>query len=256
MTISAWIKPTSYPYDDATIVSSYTSAVAGYQLDVTPDRGPRTIGFKIGSECGQLVIRYGATPLPTGSPYHIAGVYDAEARALDVYLNGKLDNGFLRGSVTGRQHSSRSPVYIGRRSDAAGFEFAGLIHDVRIYSRALTAAEIASDMQGRMTDAPTGDTETAKSAPPKGENWVRTSCALISDGEDKHVPIAAAAVGLLAAVAAVGLWPSGGSLFWLLASVAAGALLPLSTLPPINFWLLPLTSLAGGASVVVSLRRT
>ena len=101
MTISAWIKSTSYPIDDAAIVSSHTSAVAGYQLDVTADRGPRTIGFKIANECGQLAARYGATPLLTDTSYHVAGVYNAEARTLDVYLNGKLDNGFLLGSVTG-----------------------------------------------------------------------------------------------------------------------------------------------------------
>ena len=57
--------------------------------------------------------------------YHVAGVYDAEARTLDVYLNGELDNGILVGTATGTQRSSRSAVYIGRRSDLEGFEFAG-----------------------------------------------------------------------------------------------------------------------------------
>ena len=152
MTVSAWIRSTSYPVDDAAIVSSHNSAVAGYQLDTTVDRGPRTIGFKIADECGRLAARYGATPLLTDTWYHVAGVYNSEARTLDVYLNGELDNGLLFGSVTGAQHSSRSPVYIGRRSDGAGFEFAGFIHDVRIYSRALNAAEIVSDMRGHVTD--------------------------------------------------------------------------------------------------------
>ena len=47
MTISAWIKSTSYPVDDAAIVSSYNGR--GFQLDTTIDRGPRTIGFKLGA---------------------------------------------------------------------------------------------------------------------------------------------------------------------------------------------------------------
>lgn len=52
MTISAWIKSTSYPVDDAAIDSSHDTStmVAGYQLDTTVDRGPRTIGFKIANE--------------------------------------------------------------------------------------------------------------------------------------------------------------------------------------------------------------
>jgi hypothetical protein len=44
-------------------------------------------------------------------------------------------------------------------------------------------------------------------------------------------------------------------MLWLAISLAAGVMLPSSTLPPINFWLIPLTSLAGGLSVVLSLRR-
>ena len=259
MTVSAWIKSTSYPVDDAAIVSSHNGAVAGYQLDTTVDRGPRAIGFKIADECGRLSARYGATPLLADTWYHVAGVYNSEAHTLDVYLNGELDNGFLFGSVTGAQHSSRSPVYIGRRSDGAGFEFAGFIHDVRIYSRALNAAEIVSDMSGHVTDVlvperVAGDNTDSRRAH-KRDDLVHAPCAISSDREDKHMPIAAAAVGLLAAVATVGLWPSGGELLWLVVSLAAGVLLPTSTLPPINFWLVPLTSLAGGASVVVSLRR-
>jgi len=80
MTISAWVNSTSFPVDDAAIVSSLnTSGMdAGYQLDTTIDKGPRTIGFKIADECGRLMARYGATPLLAGTWYHVAGVYDAE----------------------------------------------------------------------------------------------------------------------------------------------------------------------------------
>ena len=45
MTISAWIKSTSYSRDDAAIVSSHNGV--GFQLDTTIDKGPRTIGFKL-----------------------------------------------------------------------------------------------------------------------------------------------------------------------------------------------------------------
>src|SRR5262245_6724116 len=46
MTISAWIKSSSFPRDDAAIVSSVNGGV-GFQLDTTIDKGPRTIGFKL-----------------------------------------------------------------------------------------------------------------------------------------------------------------------------------------------------------------
>ena len=101
MTISAWIKSTSFPRDDAAIVSSRYNGV-GFQLDTTIDKGPRTIGFKLGNSCGTTMARYGATPLALDTWYYVAGVYDAEAKTMDVYLNGELDNGFARGPGGGR----------------------------------------------------------------------------------------------------------------------------------------------------------
>jgi VanZ family protein len=258
MTVSAWIKSTSYPVDDAAIVSGYSSAVAGYQLDTTVDRGPRTVSLKIADECGTLAARYGATPLVVDTWYHVAGVYNSEARTLSVYLDGILDDGFLLGSIPTAQHSSRSHVYIGRRSDAEGFEFAGAIRDVRVYSRALTAAEIVSDMRGNATDAPTPQRAVGAnaSAPQARRNdLVHAPCAIFSDHEDVHIPVGAAALGLLVAAAGVGFWPSSSGLIWLVVGLAAGALLPCSALPPVNSWIVPLASLAGSASAVVSMRR-
>jgi concanavalin A-like lectin/glucanase superfamily protein/VanZ like protein len=264
MTISAWINSTSFPVDDAAIVSTHTPL--GYQLDTTVDRGPRTIGFKLANQCGGLMARYGATSLVVDTWYHVAGVYDAEARTLDVYLNGELDNGFLLGPVTGTQRSSRATLYVGRRSRPAGSEFAGIIDDVRLYSRALTKAEVRSDMQ--RTDGTHGPDSIAAQPPTAGRisssGGVGTSqdldalCGAVSDEEDKTIPGAAAAFGVLVAIACVGLWPSAGSLLYLAVSFAAGwLLLPAlaPTLPSLDLWMTPLVSLAGGASVAISVRR-
>jgi len=65
---------------------------------------------------------------------------------MDVYLNGVLDDGALVGTVTATQQNSTLPVTIGKRSGVSGFEFNGRIDEVRIYPRALSAAEIQSDM--------------------------------------------------------------------------------------------------------------
>ncbi len=114
MTICAWINSTSFPRDDAAIVSTLNP---GYQLDTTVDRGPRTIGFKLADPCGNGMIRYGATELVRDTWYHVAGVYDADARTLNVYLNGHLDDGFLLGPVAPAQRASSQPVCVGRRPD-------------------------------------------------------------------------------------------------------------------------------------------
>jgi concanavalin A-like lectin/glucanase superfamily protein/VanZ like protein len=272
MTICGWIKSTSFPVDDAAIVSSLNSAgsrggpstlprrpgTVGYQLDTTIDRGPRTVGFKLSDSCGELMARYGATPLVLNTWYHVAGVYDAEAKTLDVYLNGELDNGFLLGAVTSTQRSSRKPVYVGRRSGDSGFEFAGVMDDVRIYSLALTKAQVLAAMNAAEIDnlaAPDAHSVQAHQASGVGLG-ASHGCAVFTDPEDSTLPTYAGTLGVLAALGWAGLWSSTRKLPCLAVSLGAGlAVLATTTrtLPSFNLWLIPLTSLAGGVSVAVSL---
>jgi Concanavalin A-like lectin/glucanases superfamily/VanZ like family len=251
MTISAWINSSEFPPDDAAILSTFNRGEIGYQLDTTIDRGPRTIGFKLGNACGHLMARYGATPLVAGRWYHIAGVYDARARTLDVYLNGKLDNGFLKGEVTSSQRAARSPLYLGRRGLMGKFNFSGLIGDIRLYSFALTGAEILEDMRGGTIrrEAVAGGFKPIPETP----------CRIMSDPEDARLPGAVAAFGVLVAIAVAGLAPGIG----VLSLAGACFLAALSVFPAIGSslpmgarCLMPVISLAGSLAVVVPSRRT
>ena len=224
VTISAWIKSTYFPRDDAAIVSNRFKEV-GFQLDTTIDKGPRTIGFKLANSCGTMMARYGTTPLALNTWYYVAGVYNAKAKTMDVYLNGELDNGFLLGPVMGIQKGSRRNVYVGRRSDSDQFGFAGEIDDVRIYSLPLTKAEIVADMHGSvhgsaLQRAAHGDHGRTPSHLEDGKE----ACSGSPDPEDKNLPGAAAVLGVLAAIACAGLFPSSGPLRCLIASLAAGLL--------------------------------
>ena len=146
MTVTGWINSSAFPRDDATIVSKRDSNNSGFQLDTTVDRGLRGIGFKLTGNSGGDMFRYGATALQLNTWYHVAGVYNAASGTLNVYLNGQLDNGALVGTVVTSQQNSTQNVNIGRRSGNSGYEFAGRVDDVRIYNRALTAAEIQTVM--------------------------------------------------------------------------------------------------------------
>ena len=255
VTMSAWIKSTASPPDDAAIVSSRSPEV-GFQLDTTIDEGPHTISFKLGNSCGTTMARYGKTPLALNTWYYVAGVYNAKAKTMDVYLNGELDNGFLLGLVTGIQKSSRMNVYVGRRSDSGRFGFVGEIDDVRIYSLPLTKAEIAADMHGSMhNSAPQRSAGGDHGRTPSRPEDRKESCF---GPEDEKIPGAAAALGVLTAIACAGLFPSSGPLRCLIASLAAGLLFvpaTASTLPMLTRWMMLLLSLAGGASVAFTMRR-
>jgi len=255
MTIAAWIKSTSFPGDYAAIVSQLDHDL-GYQLDTTVDRGPRTIGFKLTNAHGDLMIRYGRTSLVLNTWYHVAGVYDAGARTLDVYLNGQQDNGPLAGLVTGSQHSSRAAVYLGTRADARGFEFSGLMDDVRIYSLALTKGEIAAVMHGSVVDRAIGEDANVSSSA-RRHNDLPTPCTASAEPYDIELPLAAAAAGVLAAIACVGLKPATTSAMVILGSAVTGSLLlgvSWSDLPLFDRVCVPLTSTAGGVSVLFSKR--
>ena len=159
MTLSAWVKSSAFPFDDAAIISKRQSSNTGYQLDTTVDSGPRTIGFKITNGSGSTVARYGATAMVANTWYHVAGVYNATNRTMAVYLNGQLDNGVLVRTVPTAQLNSNQNVNVGQRPGSPRtFNFAGVLDDVRIYNRALSLAEIQTDMLTAVGGTPAPNT--------------------------------------------------------------------------------------------------
>jgi hypothetical protein len=146
-------------------------------------------------------------------------------------------------------------VYVGRRADLSGFEFAGSIADVKIYSKALTRDEIETDV--KIKNAVTSDVSVA--ADSKDERTIGTggseeACRFLQvpDGSTAGFLVA---FGLLVGFASAGLGPRRPSrVTGLIFSFLAG--LPLcflvSAWPESRFWAIPFLTLAGGASVAVS----
>jgi hypothetical protein len=258
MTISGWINASRFPADDAAIVSTYDGLSRlmglGYQLDTTVDEGLRTISFKLTGRSGRLMARYGRTPLEPDRWYHVAGVYDASSRTLDVYLNGKVDNGCLLGPVTSRQRVSGRNLFVGRRGDGH-FEFAGTVDDVRIYSRALSASELQAEAHGGTSSRAQPSSEALTASEPSSP----VACAT-ADPPDSRVAIVVLAAGMFIAVACIGWWPT--STRWQGAAILAISLgmgflqlfLIGSAVPLFLRWLIPWLSLAGGSTIVISAR--
>lgn len=247
MTISAWINAGAFPEDDAAIVSSLDRVDLGYQLDTTVDEGARTISLKISSADGRLMARYGRTVLQTDRWYHVAGVYDARARTLDVYLNGRRENGCLLGVVGARQRPSDAPVVIGRRAEFAVAHFAGAVDDVRVYSRALSAADVAALFQ---------ETRSPQIADEPDLRGPMQTCGR-NGRADPTMAGLFVLLGQLLAFALVALWAGASRYVALGVALAAGlALIPLvsAAQPLVPLFFPPLLALAGAASVIASLR--
>ena len=155
MTWSAWVYATADPPDDGQIIakSSGGSGGAGWQLKTSPDTGPETFGVAVSPDGVSHTQRYSTTVRTLNTWYYVAGVYDAAARELHIYVNGQLDDGVLRGTVPASQADPSQNVNVGRRS--GGFYFQGRIDEVRVYNRALSQAEIQADMNQPITPSTT-----------------------------------------------------------------------------------------------------
>jgi chitodextrinase len=113
----------------------------------------------------------------------VKGKGDAAVAGWVKLIGGKavMDNGALVGTIPTAQFSPSVNVNIGRRS--GGYYFKGTIDEVRIYNRALSAAEIAADMNtpiGGGTDtqpptAPTSLTATAAGASQINLSWAAST---------------------------------------------------------------------------------
>jgi hypothetical protein len=78
----------------------------------------------------------GSGAIPVGSSFSAALVYDGSL--LSLWINGALDVQDYRNWNTG----SAVACEIGRTAGAASYHYGGTLDDIRIYNRALSAAEI------------------------------------------------------------------------------------------------------------------
>src|SRR5882672_3048353 len=98
MTLEAWVKAAATPANDGQIVAKSDNS-SGWQLKTTPDTGVQAFGTFLTNSGGSRIKRFSATTPSLSIWYHVAGVYNATAGTLDIYVNGVLNNGSLQGTV-------------------------------------------------------------------------------------------------------------------------------------------------------------
>jgi len=129
ITLSALIK--------GTFNKSWSGIIAkGYDWLLARGTGDEAVFYCLG-----LSSVSGSTNINDNQWHHVAGVYNGSM--LYLYVDGRLDT---CKSASGSLNVSSSNVYIGSAS------FNGLIDDVRIYDRALSADEIETLYFGPATD--------------------------------------------------------------------------------------------------------
>jgi hypothetical protein len=159
LSVSYWVDPTS--------LATKQGHVSKYDPGANPTNNTFAVRSQNSSPGELFVFIFGANDsgnnyfqstsaaLVTGSWQHIAFVYDGTAATnsgrLKLYKNGALVSGTYSGTVPASLNNSSAPVAIGRRLDSSAFGqryYSGLIDDVRIYSQALSPAQIANLASG------------------------------------------------------------------------------------------------------------
>ena len=133
VTVELWVKHEGDEYKEWECILA--KGDHAYRLHIRPGTFEFNFGVNTGGEFHDQVS--GIKPEP-GKWYHVAGTYDGAKTC--VYVNGKLAASGAEWS--GPIDTNDLDLYIGDNSEATGRFFKGIIDEVRIYSRALSEAEI------------------------------------------------------------------------------------------------------------------
>jgi hypothetical protein len=136
MTLEAWVNPTSVSGWQTALLKEGSNALA-YGLYINNDTNRPSANVHAGSN---EVDTRGTAQVATGTWTHLAGTYDGST--LRLYVNGSLASSL---AVSGTLLNSTGALRIGGNG-VWGEWFKGLIDEVRVYRRVLSASEIQTDM--------------------------------------------------------------------------------------------------------------
>jgi hypothetical protein len=140
MTLEAWVRPTTIDGFESVVLKErgHSLSYALYAHD--PDRRPFAPSGAINVGSGPDISANGTSQVQLGLWTHLAATYDGAA--LRIYVNG-----VLAGSQAAEGEIENTDDALRFGGNVVGEFFSGLIDEIRIYNRALTAHEIAMDSQ-------------------------------------------------------------------------------------------------------------
>ncbi|MFE1835600.1 glycoside hydrolase family 2 TIM barrel-domain containing protein [Streptomyces sviceus] len=137
LTLEAWFTPK--------VTGSHQPVVAKGDTHYALKQSGKTLEFFIYGG-GQWITATWALPDDwTGREHHVAGVFDAVAGTLTLHVDGQLR---ATRTTTQKPSGNTAPLALAVDVDNPTREFSGTIRKARVYARALTAAELASDGRG------------------------------------------------------------------------------------------------------------
>jgi hypothetical protein len=133
ITVAAWVNITTVPGDHRAIITKGDSA-----WRISTLQSQRKFHFGVAGP-PDYPAADGAREVPVGQWHHVAGTYDGAT--IRLYVDGVLDGTRAYSSGIG---ANTQLVFIGENAEEMGRTWHGLIDEVRVYNRALSADEIQS----------------------------------------------------------------------------------------------------------------
>jgi hypothetical protein len=145
LTLSAWIKPTSISGYQA-ILGSFTGSIPYYFFGMGAFYGsPNALNIQFRNNSAVMNVSAVAPSIETGKWSHVTVVWDGSQPRLTFYVDGAQISTTTTSLLTSMDPLA-APRLLGIGGDGGGAAtsvFPGSIDDVRIYTRALTSAEVA-----------------------------------------------------------------------------------------------------------------
>ena len=142
ITVTAWVKWDAAATANDRVVSKYASTPDfGWELRID-DNPNGQLGFMVSGTGTDTFLAEQSAVFTKSQWIHIAGTY-VPSTSVNIYRDGLLISTNTTSIPATQYNQSATPVRIGRKGDnTAGLFFFGLMDDVRIYNRALSATEI------------------------------------------------------------------------------------------------------------------
>ncbi|MFC1741787.1 LamG-like jellyroll fold domain-containing protein, partial [Nanoarchaeota archaeon] len=172
LTISAWVKLDVYG-SQKKIVGKQDDVAGGYKLSFH-DNWKFEIEIRESDNTPCLNrLATGGTVIQSGQWYHVVGVYSDSEDRLTTYVNGEFDR---ENSTSCVLAPSASNLFIGREPFGSWpASFTGVIDDVKVYNRSLSAEQILLLYQNRTDMIHFNETEV-------GDVW--QACVTPNDGTE------------------------------------------------------------------------
>jgi fibronectin type 3 domain-containing protein len=165
MTLEAWVKPIALGGYNTVILKERTGFYAEALYANTDGNRPSANVYTSGDH-----EQRGPAAVPVGAWTHLAATYNGATLAL--FVNGVS---VATQAATGSIASNVGPLRIGGNA-IWGEYFNGLIDEVRVYNRALSASEIQGDMDRSVTPDTTAPTITGRT-PANGAGGINVGTA-------------------------------------------------------------------------------